>query len=93
MKSFLGYVAVPTALIWAFFSIGATTQDRKPTAKGEVAVVPFEMLPSNHMVVEVKLNGKGPYRFIFDLGAPITLVSNKAADASGAIAKDAPESP
>ena len=94
MKSFLGYVAVPTALIWAFFAIGAakTNQDRKPTAKGEVAVVPFEMLASNHMMVEAKLNGKGPYRFIFDLGAPVTLLSNKAAEASGAIAKDAPKS-
>jgi membrane-associated protease RseP (regulator of RpoE activity) len=92
MKSFLGYVAVPSALIWVVFAIGATRQDAKPPAKGEVAVVPFELLPSNHMVVEAKLNGKGPYRFIFDLGAPVTLLSNKAADASGAIAKDAPKS-
>ena len=44
------------------------------------------------MMVEAKLNGKGPYRFVFDLGAPVTLVSNKAAEASGAIAKDAPKS-
>ena len=47
--------------------------------------MPFEMLASNHMVVEAKINGKGPYRLIFDLGAPITLLSNKAAEASGAI--------
>ena len=94
MKSLLCYVAAPTVLIWAFFSIGAAkpNEDRKPTAKGEVAVVPFEMLASNHMVIEAKLNGKGPYRFIFDLGAPVTLVSNKAAEASGAIGKDAPKS-
>jgi membrane-associated protease RseP (regulator of RpoE activity) len=92
MKSFLGIVVVPSALLWAFFSIAGSNQDRKPTTKGEVAVVPFEMLASNHMVVEAKLNGKGPYRFIFDLGAPVTLLSNKAADASGSIAKDAPKS-
>src|SRR5262249_13904618 len=48
------------------------------------------MLPSNHMVVEAKLNGKGPFRLIFDLGAPVTLISSKAAEASGAIGKDAP---
>lgn len=58
----------------------------------EPVVVPFEMLPSNHMVVQAKVNGKGPYRFIFDLGAPVTLLSNHAAEESGAIAKDAPRS-
>jgi hypothetical protein len=55
-------------------------------------VVPFKMLPSNHIVVETKLNGKGPYRFIFDLGAPVTLVNGKTAEESGAISKDAPRS-
>ena len=54
--------------------------------------MPFTLLPSNHMVVEAKLNGKGPYRFIFDLGAPVTLLSNRAAEAAGAIDKDAPKS-
>lgn len=54
--------------------------------------VPFEMLTSNHMVVEAKLNGKGPYRLIFDLGSPVTLLSNKAADGSGAIDAKTPKS-
>jgi hypothetical protein len=55
------------------------------------AVVPFEMLASNHMVVTAKLNGKDKtYRFIFDLGAPVTLISNRAAETSGAIKSDAP---
>jgi len=56
------------------------------------ATVKFEMLPSNHMVVRAKLNGKGPYRLIFDLGAPITLVSNRAGEASGVVKADAPRS-
>jgi membrane-associated protease RseP (regulator of RpoE activity) len=56
------------------------------------ATVPFQMLPSNHMVVQAKLNGKGPYRLIFDLGSPVTLLGGKAAVESGAIPKDAPRS-
>lgn len=56
------------------------------------ATVPFEMLPTNHMVVEARLNDKGPYRLVFDLGAPITLLSSKAAEASGAVDKDTPRS-
>ncbi len=53
-------------------------------------VVPFQLLLSNHMVVTAKLNGKGPYRLIFDLGAPVTLLSNRAAEGSGAVAENAP---
>ena len=56
----------------------------------EVAVVPFAMLPTNHMLVEARINGKGPYRLIFDLGAPITLLNNRASEAAGVIKDDAP---
>src|SRR5207253_7819976 len=38
---------------------------------------------SGHMAVQVKVNGKGPYRLIFDTGAPIILVSNKVAKEAG----------
>lgn len=63
----------------------------KPAAAAAVTV-PFEMLPSNHMVVRARLNDKGPYRLIFDLGSPVTLLSGKTAVDSGAIPKDAPRS-
>ncbi len=78
----------PLLLLVAFTPLHAR-QDAPPAAP---SVVPFKMLPSNHMVVEAKLNGKGPFRFIFDLGAPVTLLSNRAAEASGAIDKSAPKS-
>lgn len=68
----------------------AGQDDAEPAPKP--AVVKFEMLPSNHMVVQTKVNGKGPYRLVFDLGAPITLLGNKTAVDSGAVPKDAPKS-
>jgi hypothetical protein len=46
-------------------------------------VVPFELLASGHMAVLVKVNGKGPYRLIFDTGAPTVLVNNKLAREAG----------
>jgi hypothetical protein len=45
--------------------------------------VPFELLRSGHMAVQVKINGKGPYRLIFDTGAPVTLLNNKVAREAG----------
>lgn len=79
----------------------AQAVDNKPPApapapaaagpEGRVSV-PFEMLRTNHMVVRARINGKGPFSLIFDLGAPITLLSSKAGEASGLIAADAPRS-
>ncbi|HZW29969.1 MAG TPA: PDZ domain-containing protein [Isosphaeraceae bacterium] len=70
-------------------------QDRaeaKAQAKRKKVVVPFEMLPTNHMMVRARINGEGPYRLIFDLGAPITLLSNRASEAAGVVKADAPRS-
>jgi hypothetical protein len=61
----------------------------KPVAPAKPVVVPFELLPSGHMAVMAKVNGVGPYRLIFDTGAPITLLDNKVADAAGLL-KDVP---
>lgn len=41
--------------------------------------VPFELLRSGHMAVQVKVNGKGPYLLIFDTGAPTSLVNSRVA--------------
>ncbi|MFO0815243.1 MAG: PDZ domain-containing protein [Gemmatales bacterium] len=50
--------------------------------------VPFEIIGSKHMAVQIKINGKGPYRVIFDTGAPISLLTNKVAMESGLIQKN-----
>jgi PDZ domain-containing protein/aspartyl protease len=50
-------------------------------------VVPFELLKSRHMAVEVKINGNGPYRLIFDTGAPTNLINNKLAKDAGVMKK------
>jgi membrane-associated protease RseP (regulator of RpoE activity) len=55
----------------------------RPPAPDKSVTVPFELLKSGHVAVMVKVNGKGPYRLIFDTGAPITLVNNKVAKSAG----------
>jgi hypothetical protein len=61
-------------------------------APGEPARARFAMLPSNHMMLRAMINGKGPYNLIFDLGAPITLLSNHAAEGSGTVDDKTPRS-
>ncbi len=61
----------------------------KIDAPVKAVVVPFDLLPSGHMAVMAKVNGEGPYRLIFDTGAPILLLDNKVANAAGLL-KDVP---
>jgi hypothetical protein len=69
----------------------AAKAEKSDKTKTKVTV-PFEMLVSNHMLVDAKINGKGPFRLIFDLGAPVTLLNNRASEASGVVKPDAPRS-
>lgn len=78
-------------------ALAAPAQDPAPggakdAPKTEPARVPFELVASNHMVVRAKVNGQGPYRLVFDLGAPVTLLGNRAGEESGVVAKGAPKS-
>jgi hypothetical protein len=49
--------------------------------------IPFELLATKHIFVTVKINGKGPYRMIFDTGAPVSTVNTRTAKQAGLISK------
>jgi hypothetical protein len=72
----------------SFLIAGLVAPARADTAPALPVAVPFELLMTKHMVVAIKINGKGPYRVIFDTGAPVTLLSNKVGKATGLIGKD-----
>jgi len=57
----------------------------EPAAKP--ATVPFELLKTQHMAIKIMVNGKGPYRVIFDTGAPTNLLNNKVAKEAGITTK------
>jgi hypothetical protein len=64
----------------------------KPVETDTKSIVPFEMLVTNHMLVEARINDKGPFHLIFDLGAPITLLNNRSSEAAGVVKPSAPKS-
>jgi membrane-associated protease RseP (regulator of RpoE activity) len=61
---------------YALLFVALLLQDKKAEQ------VDLEVLKSKHVAVQVKVNGKGPFRLIFDTGAPVTLVSNRLAKAA-----------
>lgn len=81
----------PAAALVICFPLLVASHDsfgQSKDAKEEAVKVPFEMLKTQHMVVMVKVNGKGPYRVVFDTGAPVTLLNNKVAKEAGIFPKD-----
>lgn len=83
---------VSLAALMAVLVPALVAQEPPPAAKVGRVTFPFELVASNHIVVQARINDKGPFRLIFDSGAPVSLLSNKAAEESGAVAKDAPKS-
>jgi hypothetical protein len=89
--------ALLLAALVASAPVSFAAPPEKESAKKEGAkeaekpvVVPFELLKSRHMAIQVKINGKGPYRVIFDTGAPTNLVNNKVAKETGLVGKKEP---
>jgi hypothetical protein len=45
--------------------------------------VPYQVTKTQHIMVRAKINGKGPFNFILDTGAPALFVATKAAKKAG----------
>lgn len=94
MKTTLTFLLV--AALSVFVSMGTAAPQEKDAPKKEPLkaddkpiVIPFELLKSRHMAIQVKVNGKGPYRVVFDTGAPTNLLTNKVAKEAELVDKKA----
>lgn len=72
-----------TRYLIAGLCVVAGTVPALAQAPAAADTVPFQLLPSRHILVKAELNGKGPFNFIFDTGAPINLVSSRVAQKAG----------
>ncbi len=50
---------------------------------GKAFRVPYKLTATNHFLVRARLNGKGPFNFLVDTGAPAVFVSTDAAKKAG----------
>src|SRR5262249_50876525 len=58
--------------------------DEAKKPDGKTYSVPYKLTPVQHIMVRAKINGKGPFNFILDTGAPALIVATKVADKVGA---------
>ena len=72
----------PLAALLALAPVGATRAD-EAGGKAKTYQIPYKLTIPKHIVVRAKINGKGPFNFILDTGAPALIVATKAAKKAG----------
>lgn len=60
-----------------FYRYLGTTKINRPGGK-EVVSIPFELV-NNRPFIKIMINGKGPFRFVIDTGASMSVLSDKTA--------------
>jgi hypothetical protein len=65
------------AILLPFFCDRPSTRAEQPTkpAQSDVYQVPYKLTEVKHVLLRAKINGKGPFNFILDTGAPALFVS------------------
>ncbi len=64
------------ALVWA-------DEPAKDKKDAKAAAVPYRLTDTQHVLVRVKINGKGPFNFIVDTGCPVLIVATPIAKKIG----------
>lgn len=64
-----------------FYRYLGTTKINRVSGK-ELATIPFDLV-NNRPFIKVMVNGKGPFRFVIDTGASMSVLSDKTAQALG----------
>lgn len=69
--------------IASLFLAPALVRADEPKADPKPILVPYRLTATNHVLVRAKVNGKGPFNFILDTGAPALFMTNKVAEKAG----------
>ena len=76
----------PLALACGLVVAGPAWADEPEKAKEKPATteVPYKLTETKHVMVRVKINGKGPFNLILDTGAPAVFITKAVAKKAGA---------
>ncbi len=78
-------ILIPALLFGAFLAADLRADESKadPKTDAQPAAVPYRLTDTQHVMVRVKINGKGPFNFIVDTGCPVLIVSTPIAKKAG----------
>lgn len=76
-------IVLAGALLAVVASAARTDEPAPAKPKTAPILVPYRLSKTQHIVVRAKINGKGPFNFILDTGAPALFIAKKTAAAAG----------
>ena len=77
-----------SALAAALVAPGFVARADEPTkAEPKSVLVPYRLTVPKHVLIRAKINGKGPFNFILDTGAPAVFITTKLAEKVGVKAR------
>jgi serine protease DegQ len=76
------YLLALTLLAAPAFARAQETEQAKP------AIVPYRLTDTQHVLVRIKLNGKGPFNFVVDTGCPVLVINTPVAKKAGLAEKN-----
>jgi hypothetical protein len=80
---YIGPGAVLAALCLAPLAVADDGPKDAPKKAATTYDVPYRLTVPKHILLRAKINGKGPFNFIMDTGAPALFVSTKACEKLG----------
>lgn len=82
----LAPLSLATAVL-CFGTLALADPEHAKTAEAKPALpsfrVPYQLTETKHILVRARINGKGPYHFVMDTGAPALFVSTESAQKHG----------
>jgi hypothetical protein len=82
-------ILLSLCLLFPLQSYVAAAPATQPTAQPifvsttQPVAVPYKLTDTNHILIRLKINGKGPFNFIVDTGAPVMILRVPAAEKLG----------
>ena len=70
-------------LVFTALLVPTFARSDEPAKDSKPVVVPYRLTDTQHVLVRVKINGKGPFNFIVDTGCPVLIVSTPVAKKIG----------
>src|SRR5262245_51277374 len=71
-------IGLAASAVLAILLSPAVADEPKKAEAGREYQVPYRLTNTLHTLVRAKINGKGPFNFIIDTGAPLLFVSTAA---------------
>jgi hypothetical protein len=76
------YLLIPLVAL-GLIAPAAAEPGPKPREVAPTYEIPFRLTDTKHVMVRLKLNGKGPFNFIIDTGAPALILTEAVAKKAG----------